>query len=68
VNAPAIAALDDQRAGQRLAFLGAARILREAEYAPSNRERIARWQRAMAMQRSIVRIAAARARRLTEGV
>lgn len=38
----------DQRIGQRLAFLGGARILAEAERAPSPRERIRRWQFAYA--------------------
>lgn len=37
-------ALRDQRIGRRLACTGGARILAEAEEAPTNRERIARWR------------------------
>lgn len=40
--------LRDKRAGQRLAFFGGRRILHEAERAPTNRERIARWRVAYA--------------------
>ena len=36
--------LRDKRVGRRLALTGGARILQEAERAPTNSERIARWR------------------------
>lgn len=56
------AARSDRHAGQRLAALGGRRILREAELAPTNRERITRWRNAYARLRAAIRIATERMR------